>query len=113
MAIPVFNVQPGHIGRPQNQQVFGVLLFRRLREIVRACYHGLSVDYHDLVVRNSMTTINIDLNTCASFKKSKGPSGRSLRLVKNDSYINALFVCVGQRSGDFPTREGISLHQYF
>lgn len=58
MRLPVLRVRGRQIPVADDQQVLGVLLFRRLREVERPGDHCFGVDDHNLVVGNCVPGIN-------------------------------------------------------
>jgi hypothetical protein len=58
MRLPVLRVLHGQCGIPNDQQVLGVLLLGRLREVEASREDGFAVDDHHLGVRNRMLDVD-------------------------------------------------------
>lgn len=60
MGVPVGRVFGCEVWAANDQEVFGIGIFRRLGEIERPRNDGLAVDHHDLVMGNGVLGVDLD-----------------------------------------------------
>ena len=83
-----------------DQQVLGILLFRRFGEVEGARDDRGRVDHHDLVMGNGVLVIDERLDAGVEKKGGRAVFLRLIGLVEHGEHVDATFVSVDQRFGD-------------
>jgi hypothetical protein len=111
MGAPVLDVLLGDRGIVDQNQILGVVLLRRLREIEAASYHRLAVNDHNLVVCNRVLRVD-QYGHIGVFKKRRaGVTPARVALVQDDADIDTAFPGINDGFCDWRRSETIRLNE--
>jgi len=107
---PVFKIACGEFPKMEHQEVFGVTLFGRLREIEAAGDHGRVVDNHDFGMSDGVRCVNVGGDAAMRREVGGAVFGGAVALVQYQRHVDATAFGVEQSLGDAGMGERIRLN---
>lgn len=111
MNLPVLDVPLGQGLIPNHQQVFGVLFLSRSGEIEGPGNNGFPIDNHDLVVGDSVGSVNQGWDSRMSQEIRRGILVPPLALIQDDLDLDPSLMGGQEGFSDRGRCEGVSLNQ--
>ena len=111
MLLPILCIAFSQFLIMDQKEIFRILLLRSLRKIERPCYHGLAINYHDLVMCYGV--LGVYFYRYASIREK---SGRrifigSLALVQDNLHLYPSLMSTYQGFGNWGGGEGVGLDE--
>ena len=112
--LEIFPVGPGEVGQVfQDQEILGVLGFRRPGEIKGAGNHHPVVDYHDFIVSDGVLVVDEHGDSHVLQKRGGGIFPAPVGLVQHRADLNASLMGSNQPLGDGRAGKGVGLEEDF